>query len=155
MTKALKLRLNPVPPPPCCYCATPIKVWRRCYCAATKPWPGPGASGCFLGVRSTRPISNWPQATSTWFILLQLRDFDRVDDALRTLGALQSLHVLPVFGTIDGAEIAMFEGYAGYHNGEAEYDGPRHRVRPDGGKWIYEYGDLTATVRPLDGRDLR
>jgi hypothetical protein len=106
-------------------------------------------------VRSTRPTSNWPQATSTWFILLQLRDFDRVDDALRMHGELQPLHVLPVFGTVDGAEIAMFEGDAGYHNGETEHDGTRHRVRPDGEKWIYEYGDLTATVRPLDVRDLR
>jgi 8-oxo-dGTP pyrophosphatase MutT (NUDIX family) len=95
-----------------------------------------------------------PLYPPTWFTLHQLGRFQRVQHSLEAFRQVVPLHVLPVFSASNGQHIALFEGDAGYHSGFAEHDGPRHRMWQQGNDWHYEYIDVAADIRPLDGRDL-
>ena len=112
---------------------------------------------CWLGIDEAlrrNLAGDLPLYPPTWFTLHQLSRFQRADDCISALRAVTPLHVLPVFSKTEGRHIALFEGDAGYRDGCSDHDGARHRMWQKGLEWHYEYIDVSAGIRPLDGRDL-
>ena len=77
-------------------------------------------------------------APPTWVTLHELSRFDRVAAALSATRGREPERFETHIAVEDGGPTAMWFGDAGWEASDANVDGPRHRLRMHGGRWIYE-----------------
>jgi 8-oxo-dGTP pyrophosphatase MutT (NUDIX family) len=70
--------------------------------------------------------------------LLALRDYASVDEAVRSLAALEPLSFAPRFVQSEHGAVCLYEGDAGYETRELDATGARHRLWLTGADWRYE-----------------
>ncbi|HEX5587834.1 MAG TPA: NUDIX hydrolase [Acidimicrobiia bacterium] len=75
----------------------------------------------------------------TWMTLLDLQAAPTVDELLEQLGAREpAIYVSKIAQTSSGVTVAMWDGDAGYDDGDPERPGPRHRLWLHRDGWEFE-----------------
>jgi 8-oxo-dGTP pyrophosphatase MutT (NUDIX family) len=74
----------------------------------------------------------------TWVTLYELSAHTSVEGALAALAASECRVFHPKPQGIDGGTCSLFEGDAGYGDGQLDREGPRHRLYAGSGAWSYE-----------------
>jgi 8-oxo-dGTP pyrophosphatase MutT (NUDIX family) len=77
-------------------------------------------------------------APPTWVTLWELDRFGSVDAALVGAADREPEHFTTQVAMVDDGVVALWHGDAGYESGEAEAEGPRHRLWMVDGGWQYE-----------------
>lgn len=95
-------------------------------------WFRPGDA---LAAQARGEIELPPPTFVTIFGLVQHRRFD---EALAALAAAGLKNYVPRICRIPGGACSLYEGDAGYETGDADVEGPRHRLWMTGTQWRYE-----------------
>jgi 8-oxo-dGTP pyrophosphatase MutT (NUDIX family) len=76
-----------------------------------------------------RDAGGFELAPPTWMTLHTLKPFDTVADAVAHIATQNPIpEYYTRMGRIEGGLVAMWAGDAGYHDGDSERPGPRHRL---------------------------
>ena len=74
----------------------------------------------------------------TWVTLNTLAHARSVDELLAGMAASEPDIYVTHIGRVDGVMVSMWQGDAGYDDGDAERPGPRHRLVMDNEGWRFE-----------------
>jgi 8-oxo-dGTP pyrophosphatase MutT (NUDIX family) len=74
----------------------------------------------------------------TFVTILELKAHRNAADALRSLADGGLRNFVPRICRVPGGACSLYEGDAGYEAGDAEINGPRHRLWMMGAEWRYE-----------------
>ena len=86
----------------------------------------------------------------TIMTLRSLRGYLGAEDAMIGIAARDPFRVLPVFADTSDPIQVLLEGDAGYADGHAAAEGPRHRAQLIDGCWHYQHSGLPESQPRLD-----
>ncbi len=86
----------------------------------------------------------------TIMTLRSLRGYLSAEDAMIGIAARDPFTVFPVFARATDVMQVLFEGDAGYGNGDPELEGARHRASLVDGVWQYQHQGLDGIRARLD-----